>query len=696
MRTNKFRYKGILLFFGLFFILININNSLGQVITYNKSFIFTNDTIDERGYGVTRMNGRIFITSTIEQNGYQTGVAEIDSLGNKIWTTIIGDSLYNYLPGWRNCLNITSDGSLILTGEIDSHVDSAFFYGRAFIMKLTTNGQIIWMKTLMDTLYRTDWTNGVGVIETSDHGFAIIGESGIRGLLYKTDSLGEIQWYKTFGDGQISWYEYPSTIEELSDHGFIMGSYSYNAYDANSGEPMVYLLDSTGGTIWRVLEGGIYSDGDAFPVVADDSTIMVLTPYITKANSYGDPEEGRLRLLKIRIPLYQVLKDTLYGDTNQLYWVNQIRRDKDGTFVACGTDLYLEQVWLFRFNSEGDSLFMRRNFNLPDRNRYDTMREISGIIICPDGGILSVGAYYPVYHGEARGNDWIVKTDRYGCLNMGCDSNAIYILSQPDSADVCRDQPAEMRITTFDGNRSFQWQNFNVSSWTDITDTNIYQGMYSSSLVIDLSQLHQYDYWYRCKVYNSYYALCSDSAELKIKDTVAILIQPGDQLVRKHDTVVFSVVAAGGEILSYQWYRNGVQIPDGTRDTLRITSVTVADTGSYFCRLTTSCGPVDSRHAKLSINYTATESQENEPLIQYYPNPADNWIMVRVKTRDKSPVFIRILDISGRTLIGKESAERNEYVENIDLSTIKQGFYFLEIRIGETIYLRKIEKCKIP
>jgi hypothetical protein len=665
-----------------------------QVITYNKNIIFSNESIEESCAGVVEVNGRQFIAGNIGlSDGERIGVAEIDSTGNKIWNYIIGDSVNNFGLDGYNGLNRTSDGHLILTGIYRNLLDSTRFNARTFLIKMTSEGELVWIKIINDSIFPKVWTFGVQVIETSDHGFAIIGQISIKGIVYKTDSLGNVQWYKPFRSGYTSLYEYFSSIEELPDSGFLIGSHEDYAGDWQSGDALVYRLSSTGGIVWSKLIGGQYPDGNGAALLLNDSVVMILAPYTTKAAPvYYSEQEIKLRILKLKLTSGAILSDTMYGDNDKLYIIKQVRRLKDGTFIACGGDLYARLAWLFNFNEDGDSLFLRDYSYAPSRNRYDPLKDFNGCIVCNDGGILAVGTYDPSNASNSHWNGWIVKTDRYGCFEMACDSNAIYILDHPDTTTQCRNQSAEMAITTFGKNCNFQWQVFHDSSWTDVADTNIYHGIDSTSLLIKLSGMDLHNYWYRCKVYNNKYVAYSDSAGLIIKDTVSFLYQPQDQFIRKQDSALFIVIAGGEEPITYQWYRNGEPVQNSFNDSLIIYSVSPSDTGIYFCRVINPCGPEDSHFTKLTINYTSVDLLKKDPVIQYYPNPAEEYIMVGIKTCEKSDISLRLLDLSGRILSGRNLAGAKIHSEKIDLSTLHPGLYFLEIRIGEEIYRKKIIK----
>ena len=102
------------------------------------------------------------------------------------------------------------------------------------------------------------------------------------------------------------------------------------------------------------------------------------------------------------------------------------------------------------------------------------------------------------------------------------------------------------------------------------------------------------------------------------------------------------------------------------------------------------CGPEDSRFAKLSINYTSVDILKKDPEIQYYPNPAEGYITIEIRTAVKSTILLMIMDLSRRILLIKNLSGRNIYNEYLDLSDFKPGLYFLQIRTDDEIYRKTI------
>jgi hypothetical protein len=78
-------------------------------------------------------------------------------------------------------------------------------------------------------------------------------------------------------------------------------------------------------------------------------------------------------------------------------------------------------------------------------------------------------------------------------------------------------------------------------------------------------------------------------------------VEPWDQFVTNGASASFSAKAVGEQSMSYQWQRNGADIPGATQDTLRLHQVTPAAAGAYSVQVKNSYGSSTSRDARLVV-----------------------------------------------------------------------------------------------
>ena len=84
--------------------------------------------------------------------------------------------------------------------------------------------------------------------------------------------------------------------------------------------------------------------------------------------------------------------------------------------------------------------------------------------------------------------------------------------------------------------------------------------------------------------------------------TPQILTQPQNQTAVGGQNVTLSVTATGTPPLTYQWRRNGVNIPGATGATYSIAGAQLADAGSYDVIVTNTAGSITSNAVTLTVN----------------------------------------------------------------------------------------------
>jgi len=77
---------------------------------------------------------------------------------------------------------------------------------------------------------------------------------------------------------------------------------------------------------------------------------------------------------------------------------------------------------------------------------------------------------------------------------------------------------------------------------------------------------------------------------------------PSDLAKTVWESAAFSVTIEGTPLLSYQWRKDGVEIPGATDSSYVIESVQVTDAGSYDAVVTNACGSATSEPATLVVN----------------------------------------------------------------------------------------------
>jgi pectate lyase/pectin methylesterase-like acyl-CoA thioesterase len=165
------------------------------------------------------------------------------------------------------------------------------------------------------------------------------------------------------------------------------------------------------------------------------------------------------------------------------------------------------------------------------------------------------------------------------------------IISQPAPITVVAGAQAQFAVTAEGSSPlSFQWRKDGVAipGATNATYT------IASASADDAGS-------YTVTVTNTAGGATSDPAALTVIAPPSIVAAPASQIVNAGATAMFSVVASGAPPLSYQWRKNGANIPSATTDTLTLNNAQAADAADYSVIVSNAAGSVTSPVATLTV-----------------------------------------------------------------------------------------------
>ena len=174
------------------------------------------------------------------------------------------------------------------------------------------------------------------------------------------------------------------------------------------------------------------------------------------------------------------------------------------------------------------------------------------------------------------------------------------ISAPPDNQSVVAGQTATFSVqASGSGTLSYQWKKNGTDIPTNAT---------SSSYTTPAASIADNGAKYSVSVSNSVGTVTSNTATLEVvaKAVAAtITTQPADQSALTGQTATFLVKAAGTS-LSYQWKKNGTDIPGATSSSYTTPATTLADNGTkYLVIVSNTEGQVPSSAATLTVSDTA-------------------------------------------------------------------------------------------
>jgi hypothetical protein len=269
-------------------------------------------------------------------------LVKTDAYGNVEWNKTYGGES----PDHAYALIETPDGGFALAGYITSLAGEYDFW----LVKTDEYGNEQWNRT-----YRgTNCEQAYCLVETSDGGFAIAGDTGqltfaIVGdadfWLVKTDAYGNVEWNQTYGGAERT---VANSIVEASDGGFAIAG---NIFD-NSREIWLVKTDASGNMEWNQTYGGPTNEyasalvetsdgGYAIAGVTDSFGAGYSDFWLVKTDAYGNVEWNRT-----------------YGGADY-EWAHCVLEASDGGFALAGYTWPLPfdaggfECWLVKTNEYG-------------------------------------------------------------------------------------------------------------------------------------------------------------------------------------------------------------------------------------------------------------------------------------------------------------------------------------------------------
>ena len=175
------------------------------------------------------------------------------------------------------------------------------------------------------------------------------------------------------------------------------------------------------------------------------------------------------------------------------------------------------------------------------------------------------------------------------------------ISTQPEKQSVVTGSSATFTVTaTGSAPLAYQWKKNGV----DIS------GASASTYTTPATSLEDNAAVFTVVVSNSAGAATSSDAQLTVTSTAepaAITTQPADQSVLKGTSASFSVSATGTAPLSYQWRKNGTDIPGATSSTYTTPATSITDIGNqYSVVVGNNFNKVTSNKATLTVTVAPT------------------------------------------------------------------------------------------
>ena len=274
-------------------------------------------------------------------------------MGDTLWTKTFGGPLWDE----ATCVHQTSDGGFILTGQYYSEESNSDLY----LIKTDRNGDTLWTKKIHKKNEKI-YEKGQWIEETTDGGFIIVGRiedyySKSLGysignvFLVKTNYAGDTLWTHTYGDSLL-WDE-SACVKETDDGNFIIVGTSENV-DYWERHILLIKTNNTGDTLWTKIYENRPNEEEPYTIE--------LTPdggYLIAGFSYNN-ELGIEQLFLFKVDSNG---DSLWMKLYDNLGASSIKKLSDGGFIVTGVsrenDIEDLNILLMRTDDFGDTLWTK-------------------------------------------------------------------------------------------------------------------------------------------------------------------------------------------------------------------------------------------------------------------------------------------------------------------------------------------------
>ncbi|MCU0417225.1 MAG: immunoglobulin domain-containing protein [Cytophagaceae bacterium] len=273
------------------------------------------------------------------------------------------------------------------------------------------------------------------------------------------------------------------------------------------------------------------------------------------------------------------------------------------------------------------------------------------------------------------------------------------ITQHPINANICLNQGAVFSVTYSGSGALFQWQFKSGSNpFVNISNGGAISGATSANLILTTAVLANQGS-YRCVVTESCGNVLNTNAAALIINTPQIIVQPFSQSVCIGQPTFLSVTASG-QNLTYQWFKNGVAVVNGsgisgaTTASLTISNSQAATAGDYTCRVSGICSPPALSDVATVTASVCTSVQLTSTIdARVYPNPVVSNATLEIKDRLGKTVEVTIISTVGTIVYSTKQIIQND-IQQIELpmESLPSALYLIHIRMGEQVQVERVER----
>ncbi len=336
----------------------------------------------------------------------------LNSNRDTVWTRVMGGANYD---GASRAI-ATADGGF----AIAAYTDNAIGYGDWWIIKLKSNGDTAWTKSIGSTYddYAED------IVATADGGFVVVGgySTSVHNedvMVVKFNNNGDIAWQKTYGGSS---YDRADAVTVYPDGSMMIAASTSSNNSGDVGATHGYMdywilkLNANGDKVWAKAYGGSqYDTPFELANTADGGAIITGSSSSSQSGDVTGANHGKADLWVVKVNANGDMEwNTLLGGTGTEEDCVVKATPDGGYLIACDTDSKdgdvgatqgSNDLWVLKLNTSGKILWSKTFGG----TRYE---EATSLLLNTDGSFYVTG-YNESVGGVDTGDGWLLKLKDY-------------------------------------------------------------------------------------------------------------------------------------------------------------------------------------------------------------------------------------------------------------------------------------------
>ena len=430
-----------------------------------------------------------------------------DTLGNlMLENNYFADTTLNF------CLNEYNNIEKIGEGQFVIYSDYIFAENKQFVVWFNDSLMVTNHIILDEVPYPEIRVNFTRKIISRDNSYYLFGRKQRQSFeidfsIIKLDSLGNKLWEKFYGDSNQS-DDILNTVNKLQNGNFLLAGSSVDRFPEQdvSSKILMYEVNQEGEIIKEISnrlesEVGNFSElvtfeDNGFDRYAFASSIVTYDEfyqeYKNKIRYFTTDSDGL------------VIDSSSYGNSYSRHNNLNYNKKTEGGFIAAGQMINPNREnrnsIFAKFNEQTDTIWWRQ----PDINNNPFVMDgifITGLQVLPSGSIMACGRLqeFPIENGPIIEKPFILKLDKYGCLEQGChissstqeshNNISAKIFPNPFTSTLTIDVGSNSFLEIFDSMGQVLYSDFIKSGVNNIKLENLNAGIYYYKLFNNRSKL---------------------------------------------------------------------------------------------------------------------------------------------------------------------------------------------------------------